>query len=223
MKLLLPFILLLVMLGCASPYRTVYVSDEGDYYIEEQRVQSFYDEPGVLMYAGLGIYPWWITPYYPYAFTYYSPYFYPHYFSVWYPPGYYPFYGYHRGYWPSWYPPHRLRWSHYRDHRGRPVINPVPDLPGAGDEPLTGAALRRSLYSREDLYRTAPDPRKTGYRKSSPALPGASSKQIPTRRYRSAPPASSVTRAAPARAPSRSAPTSRRHSPAGKSLSRDKD
>ena len=38
MRLLIAIFLLVVLFGCAAPFRTVYTSPEGDYYIEESAV-----------------------------------------------------------------------------------------------------------------------------------------------------------------------------------------
>ncbi|MBT8048848.1 MAG: hypothetical protein HKN57_14300 [Xanthomonadales bacterium] len=222
MKILLLTLLILTLVACASPYRPVYVSSEGDYYIEEQDTQTSFGSAGSVLYADIGFYPWWITSHYPFSFTYYSPYFYPHYFSIWYPPGYYPFYGYHRGYWASWAPPHRMRWDHYRGHRGRPVASPGPTYPAPGTDPLSDAELRRALYER-DLYRAAKDNRKNGYRTGERVQPGTSFKRVPTRPYSSVPAIKAGTPARSARMSPRAAPPSRSYRSSSRPVLRDKD
>jgi hypothetical protein len=139
MKILLHIALVVLLTGCASSFRPVYLSSEGDYYLEESSaVGSYYGSDSVL-YANVGFNSWWVNPYNPLDFVYHSPYFYPHYFSVWYPPvnsRYYRYYGYNRGYYPSWCPPYAVN----RTHQSRSVLLPVAD--------------GRALVSRRDIWRT---------------------------------------------------------------------
>jgi hypothetical protein len=112
MRLLAQIVLLTALVGCASPYRTVYTSAEGDYYIEERAAQSAYYVPDSVLYAGIGFDPWWITANPSRSFIYYNPGYYAHYLSAWYELMYSPFYGYYGGYHSNWCPPYRI-------HRGR--------------------------------------------------------------------------------------------------------
>jgi len=88
MKALIQIFLLVLLLGCASPYYPVYVSSEGDYYFAERASNGPYYGSDSMMFSDIGLYPWWAGSYPPLTFVYFSPNFYPHYFSVWYPPGY---------------------------------------------------------------------------------------------------------------------------------------
>ena len=104
MRLLIAIFLLLLIVGCATPYYPVYVGDSGDYYIAETESTGYYDPyygaaPGSLSY--IGAYPWW-------EFSYYSPYFYPYHFSVWQPGWGHGYYGWYSGYYPYWCPPYRV-------------------------------------------------------------------------------------------------------------------
>jgi hypothetical protein len=117
MKTLIQFLLLALLVGCASPYYPVYVNDEGDYYIAERAT----DGP----YYRTAYFPGWVNGYPQQTFAYYSPYFYPYYFSVWYPPGYSSYYSFHGGYYGNWYPPYRNHRHHRYPGQNRIVVNPV--------------------------------------------------------------------------------------------------
>jgi len=177
MKKWLVMSLVLILVGCASPYRPVYVSNEGDYYIEEKTNAGGYFGTGSIMYADVGFYPWWAGLNNPLAFDYYSPYFYPYYFSVWYPPGYPLFYGYPRGYFAHWHRPHR---SHWNRHPG----GEAPYLPPHGN----GIAARRDLLRTSDyrsLGRGVKYNKAGGYKAYAPATPGTSLRRAPEKPYTS--------------------------------------
>jgi len=216
MRLLLQILLLAVLAGCASPYRPVYISSEGDYYIEEQTTQAEYYGSGSILYADVGFYPWWITAYYPSAFTYYSPYFYPYYFSVWNPPGYSPFYGYHRGYYASWVPPYRFSRAHPADGLWNPVLKAPP----------TATVTVRKPATWQDLYRNtkyAKYNQTIKYRKIDSGNPARSLRLAPKSPYSSLPSIDSGRSSGLKRASPRPAPVQRSDKPAGQRLSRDKN
>jgi hypothetical protein len=143
MKTLVQVLLLIILAGCASPYRAVYTSAEGDYYIEERSTQSGYYVPGSVIYADIGFDPWWITANPSLAFIYYNPNYYQYYLSAWYRLIYQPYYGYYGGYYPYWCPPHRIRHGH------------SPAYAGEAADPLAPAPLidGRELTDRKDLWR----------------------------------------------------------------------
>ena len=169
--------LVLILVGCASPYRPVYVSNEGDYYIEEKSNAGGYFGTGSIMYADVGFYPWWASFNHPLAFDYYSPYFYPYYFSIWYPPGYPPFYGYPRGYFAYWHRPHRGRWNH---HAG----SGAPYMPLHGNEITARRDLLRTSDNRS-LGRGVKNNQVVGYKANTPAIPGTSLRRPPEKPYTS--------------------------------------
>jgi hypothetical protein len=108
--------LLILVAGCATPYRAVSTPGEGSYYIAETpAVTSLYGSP--YGYWDYGFYPWWSTAgyygYSSYPFFYYSPNFYPHYFSVWSPGWHHNAYAWNG----AWRPPYRP--GHHHD----PVAN----------------------------------------------------------------------------------------------------
>ncbi|MFC1695684.1 hypothetical protein ACFL1C_06115 [Pseudomonadota bacterium] len=216
MRLLLQILLLAVLAGCASPYRPVYISSEGDYYIEEQTTQAGYYGSGSILYADVGFYPWWITAYHPYAFSYYSPYFYPYYFSVWNPPGYSPFYGYHRGYYANWVRPHRLSRGRPADGLWNPGLSAPPPATIKVRKPAAWQDLYRNTkyakYNQNTKNRRIDSGKPTTPFKHTPAKPHASLRSIDSGR-------SSGTN----RASSRPAPVQRSYIPAGQRLSREKD
>lgn len=143
-KILVLIASILLLGGCASPFRTVYTSPD-DYYLVEQSSDRVYYEFNSVIYADVGFYPWWVTAYNPLQFVYYSPYFYPHYFSIWYPPSYSPYYGYYTGYWSYWCPPYPVRRLHrWRDTDEVDLPNPEPAVTDG-----------RYLVSRQDLWRAA--------------------------------------------------------------------
>jgi hypothetical protein len=108
-KLLIQIFLMLALAGCASPYRTVYTSAEGNYYIEERATQSAYYVPDSVMYAGIGFDPWWITANPSLSFIYYNPGYYQYYLAAWYDLMYPPYYGFYGRYYSNWCPPYRIR------------------------------------------------------------------------------------------------------------------
>lgn len=112
MKFLVQIFLLTALAGCASPYRTVYTSPEGNYYIEERAAQSTYYIPDSVMYAGIGFDPWWITANPSLSFIYYNPAYYQYYLSAWYDLIYPPYFGYYGRYYSNWCPPYRGRHGH---------------------------------------------------------------------------------------------------------------
>lgn len=122
MKALASIFLLALLVGCATPYNPVYVTDEGDYYIAERATGGSYYGGDSAMLTGIELYPWWVSGYPPQVFAYYSPYFYPYYFSVWYPPAYWPHYGYYHAYWRTPYWP---RWHHGHGHGDKIPASPV--------------------------------------------------------------------------------------------------
>lgn len=110
MKTLVKMIVLLALAGCASPYRTVYTSAEGDHYIEELGQAADYYVDDSILYAGVGFDPWWIAAYPNPIHIYYDPYYYLYYLSVWYPRAYQPHNDYFGRYYdPFWCPPYRMR------------------------------------------------------------------------------------------------------------------
>jgi hypothetical protein len=109
MKALSYIALLLLLAGCATPYYSVPVSSEGDYYIAERQSGGSYYGGSSLFYDDLGVHPWWMSNYPVELFSYYSPYYYPHYFYVWQPSRFHPFYGYRGRYYAYWCPPYRPR------------------------------------------------------------------------------------------------------------------
>lgn len=116
---LIAIFLLLALVGCASPFRTVYTSANGDYYIEETVTQGGYYVPDSVMYAGIGFDPWWITANPSLAFIYYNPNDYQYYLSAWYRLVYQPFYGHYPDYYSHWCPPYRVHHGHPPANTGR--------------------------------------------------------------------------------------------------------
>lgn len=181
MKTLLQILLVLSLAGCASPFRPVYISPAGDYYLEEQRSEYAYYSAGSVLYADIGFHPWWVSAYNPLHFVYFSPNFYPYYFSVWYPPAYSPYYGYYTGFYSYWCPPYPVRRSHGRQHAemmpGDEESQPLADagsLPG--QLALWRSADNKSLNRRmkNSNYRAGKSvniPRSFTTIKSAPAKP----------------------------------------------------
>jgi len=160
MRLLIPIFLLVVLVGCVAPFRTVYTSPEGDYYIEESAAQGGYYIPDSVLYAGIGFDPWWITANPSLTFIYYNPGYYPYYLSAWYRLVYQPFYGYYPGYYSYWCPPYRM------DH-GLPPANAGRIIDGSRPAPFIRG---RKIIARQDLRRSAE------YKSYNPAInPGIGS------------------------------------------------
>lgn len=216
MRLLLQILLLAVLAGCASPYRPVYISSEGDYYIEEQTTQAAYYGSGSILYADVGFYPWWITAYYPSAFSFYSPHYYPYYFSVWSPPGYFPFYGYPRGYYANWLPPHRFSRGRAAEGFGNPVLRAPPPATVTVRKPATWQDLyRNTKYAKYNQI--------IKYRKVDSGKPAGRFKHDPTRPYSSSPSIDSGRSSGLNRASPKPAPVQRSYTPSRERLSRDKN
>lgn len=129
MKVLSYIALLFLLAGCATPYYSVPISSEGDYYIAERQTGGAYYGSNSLLYEDLGIHPWWMSNYPVELFSYYSPYYYPHYFSVWQPPGFYPFHGYYGRHFAYWCPPYRPRLYVQRKPLDKVVASPVMSPP----------------------------------------------------------------------------------------------
>lgn len=130
MKTFLPIILVLVLAGCASPYRTVYTSAEGDSYIEELgQPAGYYHLYDSVLYAGIGFEPWWVIAYSPVSYVYYDPYYYLYYLSAWNPWAYQPPYGYVGLFGDAWCPPYRAR-HNYKPIDGTGVVGQGPEAPG---------------------------------------------------------------------------------------------
>ncbi|MFC1720473.1 hypothetical protein ACFL00_04965 [Pseudomonadota bacterium] len=144
MKILIPIFLLVALVGCASPFRTVYTSPDGDHYIEERAVQGGYYVPDSVLYAGIGFDPWWITVNPSLAFIYYNPSYYPYYLSAWYRLVYQPFYGYYPGYYSYWCPPYRMRDGLPPGHAGRIAHGTIPATFIHGREITNSRDLQRS-------------------------------------------------------------------------------
>jgi hypothetical protein len=153
MKMILPILLLLLIVGCATPYYPVYVSNKGDYYIAEQQTNGPYYGSNSILSNDIAAYPWWSADYPVELFAYYSPNFYPHYFSIWYPRGFLPTYGYYGGHYAYWCPPHRLRRHFGKSSPAMGLDNPI--MPPVATTAMTTSnyAMRRSndysAFSRE--------------------------------------------------------------------------
>ena len=142
---LIPIFLLAALVGCASPFRTVYTSASGDYYIEEGAAKGGYYVPDSVFYAGIGFDPWWITANPSLAFIYYNPNDYQYYLSAWYRLVYQPFYADYPGYYSYWCPPYRIRHGHPPANAGRIADGSIP-------APFISG---RETIDRRDLWRSA--------------------------------------------------------------------
>jgi hypothetical protein len=142
-KLLVQIFLLTALAGCASPYRTVYTSPEGDYYIEERAAQSAYYVPDSVMYAGIGFDPWWIIANPSLSFIYYNPGYYQYYLAAWYDLMYPSYYGYYGRYYSNWCPPFRVHHGHLS-----PGSNSIAD--SSIPAPFIDS---RQMTTRKDLWR----------------------------------------------------------------------
>jgi len=145
MRTLVQIFLLTTLVACASPYRTVYTSAEGDHYIEERAVQGVYYVPDSVMYANIGFDPWWITVNPSLSFIYYNPNYYQYYLAAWYRLIYQPYYVYGRGDYAYWCPPYQVRHGHvYADSGGTADTSlPAPFING------------REKFEQRDLWRSA--------------------------------------------------------------------
>jgi len=141
---LIPIFLLAALVGCASPFRTVYTSSTGDYYIEERAAQGGYYVPDSVLYAGIGFDPWWITANPSLAFIYYNPNYYQYYLLAWDRLAYQPFYGYYPGHYSYWCPPYRIRHGHPPANAGRIADGSIPAPFISGREMIDRRDLRRS-------------------------------------------------------------------------------
>jgi hypothetical protein len=157
MRILIQIFLLAALVGCASPYKTVYTSAEGDYYIVERASQGGYYVPDSVLYAGIGFDPWWISANPSLAFIYYNPNYYQYYLSAWYRLAYQPYYGYYSGYYSNWCPPYRIHHGHPPATAGRIADNSIP-------APFISG---RELIERRDLWRSAE------YKSFNPAIKSA--------------------------------------------------
>lgn len=184
MRALIPIFLLLVLAACASPYRTVYTSAEGDYYIEERVAQSTYYVPGSIMYANIGFDPWWITANPSLGFIYYEPIYYRYYLSAWHRLIYQPYYGYYRGYYSYWCPPYQNRDVRGPTYTSGPVSDSMPVPYIVSREPVDSRDLWRSSNHRSVnkaikqnqpySYKTSEQPRSTTTYMKTSAQPSLS-------------------------------------------------
>ena len=129
MKALYYIAFLFLLAGCATPYYSVPVSSEGDYYIAERQSGGSYYGGNSLLYDDLGVHPWWMNNYPVELFSYYSPYYYPHYFYVWQPRGFHPFHGFYGRYYAYWCPPYRPRLHVQQKPEVKVVASPVMSPP----------------------------------------------------------------------------------------------
>jgi hypothetical protein len=185
MKVLFQIFLLFLLVGCATPYYPVYVSNEGDYYIAEQQTTGPYYGSNSILFNDIGTYPWWSGSYPVELFAYYSPNYYPYYFSIWYPPGYHPFYGFYGGHYAYWCPPHRLRRHHGQGpssgSKGSPVMPPAASVATRPGNPELWSSIDRAEVNREIMQRRSIGRRAATtsrsipvYGRSSSALTGSS-------------------------------------------------
>lgn len=144
MKALVQLIFLITLAGCASPYRAVYTSAEGDYYIEERSSQGAYYVPDSVLYSNIGFDPWWMTANPALAFIYYNPAYYPYYLAAWNRLLYQPYFGYYPGYYTYWCPPYRTR-------HGGDLAN-ASNVPGRA--PVVPLFQGHHLAGRKDLLRS---------------------------------------------------------------------
>jgi len=142
---LIPVFLLAALVGCASPFHTVYTSAEGDYYIEERAAQGGYYVPDSVLFAGVGFDPWWINVNPTLAFIYYNQNYYEYYLSAWYRLTFQPYYGYYPGYYSYWCPPYRIHHGHSPVIAGQMADSRVP-------APFISS---RERLDRRDLWRSA--------------------------------------------------------------------
>jgi hypothetical protein len=186
MRLLIPIFLLVALVGCASPFRTVYTSPDGDHYIEESAAQGRYYIPDSIMYAGIGFDPWWITVNPALTFIYYIPGYYPYYLSAWYRLVYQPYYGYYPGYYSHWCPPYRMRHGLPPGHAGRIADGSVPAASIPGPEITGSRDLRR--FATYKSYNPAGNPGiGQAYKASGPNRPTTAFRKAPVKPSWSAP------------------------------------
>ncbi|MCJ7814461.1 MAG: hypothetical protein MUP31_00280, partial [Xanthomonadales bacterium] len=137
--------MLTTLVACASPYRTVYTSAEGDHYIEERAAQGGYFVPDSVIYANIGFDPWWITANPALSFIYYNPNYYQYYLSAWDRLIYQPYYVYGRGDYSYRCPPYQVRHGHVYADSGRIT-----------DTSLQAPFINgREKIERRDLWRSA--------------------------------------------------------------------
>lgn len=178
MKAVIPIFLLMVLAACANPYRTVYTSAEGDYYIEERAAESSAYVTGSVMYADIGFDPWWITANPALGFIYYQPDYYHYYLLAWHRLIYQPYYGYYHGYYSYWCPPYQNRDVRGPTYSSGPVSNSMPVPFIASRQPVDSRDLWRPANHRSVnkaikqnqaySYKTSGQPRSaTTYMKTS--------------------------------------------------------
>lgn len=182
MKTLIQISLLLLLVGCATPYNPVSVSGGGNYYLAERAGNGLYYGTHSAMFTDIGVYPWWAGGYRPRTLAYYSPNFYPHYFSVWYPPGYHPYYGYYGGYYAYWCPPYRIRRHHGNlsgeGIAGSPVLPPVAYSGQLPADPQLWRSIDRIAVNREMMKRGTKGQNAGLPARSASAYPGSQTSSL---------------------------------------------
>jgi hypothetical protein len=182
MKTLIQISLLLLLVGCATPYNPVSVSGGGNYYLAERAGNGLYYGTHSAMFTDIGVYPWWAGGYRPRTLAYYSPNFYPHYFSVWYPPGYHPYYGYYGGYYAYWCPPYRIRRHHGNlsgeGIAGSPVLPPVAYSGQLPADPQLWRSIDRIAVNREMMKRGTRGQKAGLPARSASAYPGSQTSSL---------------------------------------------
>jgi len=239
MRTLLQVILVLALVGCASPYRTVYTSAEGDSYIEEIGQPAgyyyFYDS---IMYAGIGFDPWWVIAYSPATYINYDAYYYLYYLSAWNPRIYQPWYGYFGYHGGGWCPPYRVRHG-YLPVDGGEVADQGPETPGLPNPVIVDEREKwRTInmkgqhrmkryggdisHAGSSTYRSfAPSGKELPQTRTAPTFSGNRASDIPGLRSMSSP-TDSGTPPGFTRSPMMSAPTSSRIGESGVTPARSK-